>query len=409
MNKVLRFAFLAVLVFSVNPEIYAGRSWYQKASVGGDGRHRSTAFSIGNKGYYGGGHINSGSLITYQDYWEYDPATNSWTQIADYGGGQRYHATGFTIGKVAYVGCGENGTHDYTNDIWKYVPEVNTWFPIADFPGVPRRGAAAFVIDDIAYFGTGQCEDCEEGYEIDFFKYDPVEDLWTPISDFIGNSRSASVCFAYDGKGYLGTGHKVGEALNDFYMYDPLIDEWFVKTSVGGSIRQEAIGFCIDGKGYIGTGDDNLGTDFKDMWEYDFDADTWTQVEDFKGQKRRYAVNFIINDVVYVGGGTDGTNFKDFWAFAPTLSIDEQKQGEFNFSLYPNPSNDIITVSVNLPSSVSQNISLSISDISGRIIQNVPFNNETFTLHKNDFEKGIYFLNVSVENQLLNSYKFIFN
>ena len=81
-----------------------GRTWYQRAHHGGDARHRVTAFSIGNKGYLGGGHVNSGVLITYSDYWEYDPATNTWTQIADYGGGQRYHSSAFTIGNAAYVG-----------------------------------------------------------------------------------------------------------------------------------------------------------------------------------------------------------------------------------------------------------------------------------------------------------------
>ena len=75
-------------------------TWTQKASFGGSARHRTTAFAIGNKGYLGLGHINSVTNILYDDFWEYDPASNSWTQIANYPY-PCYHSTGFTIGNRA--------------------------------------------------------------------------------------------------------------------------------------------------------------------------------------------------------------------------------------------------------------------------------------------------------------------
>src|SRR6187402_1954193 len=90
-------------------------AWVQRASFGGDARHRCTGFAIGNKGYIGGGHTNSGTLAYFKDYWEYDPATKSWTQRADYGGGYRYHTTAFTIENYAYVGLGEDETGAYTS------------------------------------------------------------------------------------------------------------------------------------------------------------------------------------------------------------------------------------------------------------------------------------------------------
>jgi len=382
------------------------RSWYQKAPIGGDARHRCTGFSIGNKGYIGGGHINSGVVITYKDYWEYDPATNSWTQIADYGGGFRYHSSAFTIGNAAYVGCGENSTHEYTKDFWKYVPEVNTWFPIADLPGIERRGGVAFTINGKGYFGTGQSD---EGYQTDFYVYDPETNSWSSVADFPGEPRSAAVSFAYTDKGYVGTGHMVGAAMNDFYEYNPALDEWTTKASVGGSIRQDATAFCIDGKGYIGLGNDNLGNDFGDIWEYDFAADTWTQIEDFSGLKRRYAVAFDIDNIVYLGSGTDGTNMKDFWAYAPTVSIIENELSDLEVTAYPNPSTDIITIQSTLPEVHLNNITYAVSNINGKTYREEKITSNTLVLNKQDFGTGQFFLQFSYNGVPLLTKKLLFN
>lgn len=382
------------------------RSWYQKAHIGGDARHRCTGFAIGNKGYIGGGHINSGIVITYKDYWEYDPATNSWTQIADYAGGLRYHSSAFTIGNEGYVGCGENGSHSYTNDFWKYNPEVNTWFPVADMPGTPRRGGVAFTIDGKGYFGTGQSDD---GYHTDFYEYDPETDSWSSVADFPGTARSAAVSFAYDGKGYVGTGHMVGAAVKDFYSFDPIADEWESLAIVSDTIRQDAVGFCIDGKGYIGLGNDNLGTDFGDIWEYDFDADTWTRIEDFGGQKRRYAVTFIIDNTLYLGSGTDGTNFKDFWAWAPTVSIAENELDKIDVNIYPNPSTDYINIKSIIPDLMAENLSYSVMDLNGRTLLTENVFTNHLVLNKEDFGAGIYFINLHYDGRIFASKKFVFN
>jgi N-acetylneuraminic acid mutarotase len=383
-----------------------GRTWYQRAHHGGDARHRVTAFSIGNKGYLGGGHVNSGVLITYSDYWEYDPATNTWTQIADYGGGQRYHSSAFVIGNAAYVGCGENNSGGYTKDFWKYVPEVNTWFPIAELTAIERRGCVAFAIDGIGYFGLGQSD---AGYRNDFFRYDPETNVWSTVADFPGTPRNAAVSFTHNGKGYVGTGHITGLAVNDFYEYDPNTDTWTEKASVGLQPRQDAIGFSIDGKGYIGTGNDNIDQDFGDIWEYDFELDTWTQIEDFGGIKRRYGATFSIDNIVYVASGTDGTNLKDLWAWAPSVSIAESYLDEITISLYPNPSNDFIQINASLPENILTEFTYSITDINGKFVCSTKMITQSVKLSKSDFGKGMYFLNIAYKNQIFKSEKFIFN
>ena len=52
------------------------------------------------------------AMLILKDFWEYDPATNAWTQKADFGGTARYGAVGFSIGSKGYIGTGSdlNGT-----------------------------------------------------------------------------------------------------------------------------------------------------------------------------------------------------------------------------------------------------------------------------------------------------------
>ncbi|MFK7787367.1 MAG: hypothetical protein AB8B56_19745, partial [Crocinitomicaceae bacterium] len=73
---------IALLCVLVSQEAMASISgWTPKANFGAEARHRGIGMSIGNKGYMGLGHYNgAGPNIVKKDWWEYDPATNSWTQ-----------------------------------------------------------------------------------------------------------------------------------------------------------------------------------------------------------------------------------------------------------------------------------------------------------------------------------------
>src|SRR4249919_3048148 len=99
MKKIL--SLICAILFFANAQAQKGDSWQQMQSLGISATPRGSAvsFSIGNKGYIGTGD-------SYNDFWEYDPATNVWTQKADFGGKGRDWATGFSIGNKGYIGTG---------------------------------------------------------------------------------------------------------------------------------------------------------------------------------------------------------------------------------------------------------------------------------------------------------------
>jgi len=193
-------------------------TWTQRADFGGTARSGAVGFSIGSKGYIGTGGDSSSYC---KDFWEYDPTANTWTQKADFGGIARAGAVGFSIGSNGYIGTGEwhdTNVSQYkgTNDFWEYSPTANTWTQKADFGGTARDGAVGFSIGNRGYIGTG--DSSSANFTNDFWEYEPATNTWTQRADFGGTARSGAVGFFIGSKGYIGTG---SWDTNDFLEYEP--------------------------------------------------------------------------------------------------------------------------------------------------------------------------------------------
>jgi len=387
--------------------LVSAQPWFEKSNFGGEARHRASSFSIGNYGYIGLGHINSGIDVEYEDFWKYDPSTDSWTQIANYPEGKCYHATCFSIGEKGYVGTGrlENGT--FSKKFFAYDPDFNTWTPIADLPGLERRGAVAFAINGKGYVGTGQTT---SGYAADFYEYNPGLNQWIVRQTFPGAVRTSAVGFSIGNLGYIGTGNTNVGSTNDFYQFNPATNSWSIKATVGPTPRQEAAGFSLNGMGYIGTGDDfSSGNNYSDMWEYSPLSNTWVQIEDFAGTARRYLTAFTIGSRAYAGTGTNGTNFRDFWMYDQNLSVLSRKMEDVSLNVYPNPTSEYVTIDLKeLPDFIDpKKISISIYSLSGSLIRRNNFSSEKLQVDLSDFSNGIYIYNMNYGQDSFKSGKLI--
>ncbi len=81
-------------------------------------------------------------------------------------------------------------------------------------------------------------------------------------------------------------------------------------------------------------------------------------------------------------------------------------------SISPNPSDDVIIVSLNIEKSV-QSASLQVNDLNGKVLNNLSIidraTNITKTLQKDNFGKGIYIVSLVVNGKSIDSKKIIFN
>lgn len=248
--------------------------WKTKAPFPGTPRESAVSFSIGGKGYVGLGYNRDEDKEELKDFWEYDPATDTWTQLNDFGGSARYNAVGFAIGSKGYVGTGNDGSN-YNGDFWEYNPDDDSWTEIVSYPGQKREQATVFIIAGKAYICTGRNNGVTD---IDFWEFDPSAKTWTsrtPTDDESYYSvftsavhRYNAVSFTINGMGYIATGiSSTGVADNTVYQYDPSTQEWTSMQSFEGSARSQAVTFTLDGRVFVGTGASGSSR-FDDIWEF---------------------------------------------------------------------------------------------------------------------------------------------
>jgi hypothetical protein len=287
-------------------------TWTQKTSFT-NGRKGAAGFSIGAKGYMGTGNLSG---TNQNDFWEFDPATNVWTQKANFAGSARILAVGFSIGAKGYMGTGAgSGTY---NDFYEYDPVANAWTQKAGFGGSSRAQAVGFSIGSKGYVGTGSLGTTNYS---DFWQYNPVTDTWTQKTSFPGSARWGAFGFSMRGKGYIGSGSDNGAFYpNDFYEYDTSANTWTQKATFSGNPRIWSASFSIGPYGYVGTGTTYIGLS-TDFWQYDPTANAWTQKAAYGGSARDEAVGFSAASKGYISAGWAGNYNSQLWEYNPELLL----------------------------------------------------------------------------------------
>lgn len=369
-----------LISFFANAEL----KWEQKANFRGSGRHRGTGFAIKDKGYIGLGHINSVVNIPFADIWEYDPASDTWSQKADYPTGGNYGASTFTIGDKAYVG---NGV--YSNGEWQeFDPVSNKWRQIADCPNTQSE-KTGFSIGDKGYFISSD----------NLFEYDPSSDMWIEKATPVFNTTSWISSFAIDDKGYV---YDDGNLME----YKQSTDSWSIRASSPGIATGGSGAFSINKKGYIVAGYGNWLSDIvSEVWEFNPGSNEWKQVVDFPGASRRFLVGFSIGNFGYIGTGTNGVNFNDFYQFGEVKSFysNINVNDELEVVVYPNPTS--FYLSIDLPKTTKEYI-ISIYDLNGKIVLEKELYEST-KIDVSGFEPASYFYRVKEEGIVIKSDKII--
>lgn len=130
--------------------------WTQKTSCPCGIRMDAAGFVISNNFYVG---LGVGAGRYYYDFWEYNPSFDTWTPRAKFPDDAREGAIGFSIRNIGYLGIGldsSNVNFGYNDDFWEYIPSTDSWSQISNFGGGLRRDAVTFSIGDTNYVGTGQ-------------------------------------------------------------------------------------------------------------------------------------------------------------------------------------------------------------------------------------------------------------
>lgn len=246
------------------------------------GRIGAISFVIGNKIYVGLGYAGNEPQLGlygkfYSDFWEYNPQTDEWTERAPfaYGNSSRINASSFVVNGKAYVGFGRDEFQNNYNDLWEYNPQTDSWTQKSSCPTIGRQSAIATSLRNSGYIGSGTGTNIN-----DWWKYTPATDSWTQLTNIPLSQRYGNTCSILNNKIYVtgGGGH---------YVYDTETDSWAQKTSVPRSLIY-AESFVIDNFMYVvGGQNSNTGTNScdsmttkKNLWQYNPSTDSWTQKAD---------------------------------------------------------------------------------------------------------------------------------
>ncbi|MBI3500889.1 MAG: T9SS type A sorting domain-containing protein [Bacteroidetes bacterium] len=378
------------------PTIAQG-TWTQKASLPAAGRVGAVGFSIGLKGYVGTG----GGTSAFQDFWEWDgdtasPTYNTWTQKANFGGGNRWLAVGFSIGTKGYISTGALNVNTFYSDLWEWDQATNTWAQKASFGNNYKRGEAiGFSIGNKGYIGAG-----DDGFILyfDFWEWNQATNTWTKKAsiDSVGGGRTYAVGFSIGNKGYIGTGTGSGN-YNDFWEYDTTSDTWTQKANVPVTPRFTCTGFSVKAKGYIGIGADGSGA-YKDFLEWDQATNTWAQKANYPGMATRSATGFSIGNKGYMGMGGDigfTIGYNDFWEYTPdtVTGINNIQENVFIKNIFPNPfSSQTVLQSDNF----FHNATLTVYNCFGQQVKEIKnISGQSVTFHRDNLASGIYFYKVT--------------
>lgn len=384
--------FLLACTFS-----FAQYSIVQKANIPSTYRHHASGFAINGMGYLGQGEDNFGNLLN--DWWMYNPGTDTWTQKNNTLMSARSYCGSFSIGNKGYITCGNTAT-SYLNSLWEYDPAADSWTQKTSFPGAARRHPCMAVVNGEAYVG---CGDGSTGNYNDFYKYNPATNAWTAIPVFIGTRRHHPVAVSMNGKLYVGTGHDLNNVkCKDFYVFNPGTNSWSQIADIPGIGRIAPFGLVLNNNMVVGWGADEGTTNYNDYFRYNISNNTWTSYTYTANVCLFASVFFEINGKGYVGSGTYAGNCQnEFYEFTdPATDVNAIENDFADVSVFPNPSDGEFTVC-----GLSSAVELSVYDVLGKKVYqsfvnnhlslgNSPMTTAPMTIDLSSQPSGVYFYKV---------------
>jgi N-acetylneuraminic acid mutarotase len=263
--------FKKVLVYDA-----ATRQWSRKKDVSfltdtGTTSARYTGATVNYNGkiyIWGGVNYSNGNvsneLVYYDEMWEYDPSSDTWTQKTSGGSGGAYKpCCGQYNGKI-YITGGSQGATKY-DETWEYDIINDTWAQKADHPEAMSSSAGA-VYDGVFYTFGGWTTEAKSSC----YKYTISTNTWSAIADLpVGYSprANATAVSANNGKIYVYGGSNGSDYVNTMLEYNTANNTWSVMENGATDRAGASLGY-YDGKIYMYGGQDYSANRLRDIWEY---------------------------------------------------------------------------------------------------------------------------------------------
>jgi N-acetylneuraminic acid mutarotase len=202
-------------------------TWQQIGNFPGGARRYATAFAIGADVYVGTGTEDKDKIYT-NDF--YKLSNGVWSDKAiSFPGEKRKNAISIGLNGKGYLICGNHS--GVLSDFWEFDPATEKWtqqFKVSDtdnggLAGVARYDASAFVSEGSIYVVGGAST---SGPVASIYEWNPTELTWTEKTSIeTGQARQGAGCFVIDGYGYVVGGRSGTHYLDDCYKFEPSIEK----------------------------------------------------------------------------------------------------------------------------------------------------------------------------------------
>ena len=377
---------LLLLLSLINlPIIVQSQNWVQVNSLPNsfNETHHSFAFSFDDTGYIVSGNSNSGER---DDFYQYDPVNDSWTELTPFPGAPRGFAIGDTWNGKAYFGFGYDGT-SLLNDLWEFDPSNMSWTELAPCPCAARTHPAMIAHNGKVFVGLGNTS--PENLN-DWWEYDITLNTWSQKDDLPSQSRHHPYQFGINDYVYTGFGHG-NDIYNDWFRYDITAETWTQVATLPAEGRVAGTQFSYNGLGYVlsGDGDNHDSMETGEFWAYDPISDNWEEMPPHPEGSRWAPASFIINGEVYIINGTSFSQYvTEIYKYNLDSALSVHELTNSTIRIYPNPATDFINIDV--PENLKYQTN--IYDLNGRLISS---SKNKSVIEIQTLPHGIYLLEIT--------------
>jgi N-acetylneuraminic acid mutarotase len=391
MKSIFFYLFSLFLIFNSSAQI-----WTQIQDYPGLGRDDGTSFVINNKAYCFSGVVLSGQFQ--RDGYVLDANTEIWSPMASLPlGAERQYATGFSDGVNGYVLGGLDPSYNCLNDFWQYNVASDTWTQLPNFPGTGRQGMCHFVLGNKVYIIGGRLNGNVTSNEV--WQYDFVTTIWSQKSSlpFSGIWRGAG--FAIDSSGYVCYGKLDTIQFNRFiYKYHAINDTWSQISNITLSPRSYIGAAVCNGKACLYGGQDSLVFFANDLLVFNPIDSSMSNYFGLPTLARKGGMAFSMNNIFYFTTGIDVNYFriKETWKNDGFVTVNQLANDHSTF-IYPNPVANVLCFKAD--ENIMLNTNIEIYDALGTLVLK-PLSSTIIDV--TSLKCGVYFLKIK-QNEIYSS------
>jgi N-acetylneuraminic acid mutarotase len=316
-------------VTPISPDSYTNVSWSSVAAQPFSNSEAQAAV-VGGKLYSFGGFDSTKSCCTpTQRAYVYDPTLNTWSAIADLPfragngaiGGGVTHAGIATDGTFIYLASGYiastpgSGQTFGTTQVWRYNPATNTYTELAGLP-VARAAGQLYVLNGNLHYVGGtniqRTTDVTDHYTISLANALNTSNSWTTLAA-LPNGRHHAGGVTLNGKLYYIGGQKGHDGAlvpqDDVHVYTPGTNTWLQETDMPQPRNHMGSStFVSGGRVIVLGGQGNHGSTLSvSALAYNPVTKVWSNLTNMP-TARHSGVGGSINGVLYFStGGASGT------------------------------------------------------------------------------------------------------